>query len=74
MKSIESYGKKVKEILDKSECLEGCKNRMCVTGDCEELIKMYSCLTLYAAELYRLNRERLFIKEYDDTEPPVVKL
>lgn len=74
MKNTESYVEKVKEILDKSECLDGYINRMCVTSNCEELMKMYSFLTLCAAEFYHLNRERLFIKEHSDAEPPVVKL
>lgn len=71
---MENYAEKTKKILSKSKLLEGCNNRMCVTEDDEELRRLYACLTLYAAELYHLNRERLYLEECGDAEPPVVKL
>lgn len=73
-KETQRYGDKIKEIQNKTDMMEGCKNRMCITDDREELLGLYAALTLYAAELYRLNSERLFIAEYGDGGSPTVKL
>ncbi|WP_343250597.1 hypothetical protein [Diplocloster hominis] len=69
-KGTQRYADKIKEIRSNTNMLEGCKNRMCITDEREELLNLYASLTLYAAELYRLNRERLFLAEYGDSTPP----
>lgn len=71
-KGTQPYADKIKEIQNKTDMLVGCKNRMCITDDRDELLRLYANLTLYATELYRLNYERLFIAEYGDEESPVV--
>lgn len=48
-----------KQIYVKSELLVCCRNRMCVTDNEEELVRMYVSLNSYANELYRLNYRRL---------------
>lgn len=73
-KRTQSYADKIKEIRIKIDMMEGCKNRMCTTDDRDELLSLYASLTLYAAELYRLNCKRLFIAEYGDDNPPTVEL
>ena len=73
-KGTQSYVDKIKEIRNKVDMLKGCKNRMCITDDREELARLYMSLTLYAADLYRLNHERLFIAEYGDDESPTIEL
>lgn len=64
----------LKKIHNKADMLEGCINRMCVVDSQNELINLYAYLNLYATDLYRLNRERLYIVEYGDQEPPTVDL
>lgn len=71
-KGTKSKAAKIKEIKNKADMMTGCENRMCVTDDREELFKMYAYLTLYATDLYRLNRERLVIAKYGDDEPPAI--
>lgn len=71
-KTKKLYSDKVKEIMRKSEMLEGCMNRMCVTDDSDELLRLHSFLVLYASDLYRLNRNRLYIEEYGDKESPSI--
>lgn len=73
-KGTKCYVDKIKEIRNKTDMLEGCKNRMCTTDDREELSNLYMSLTLCAADLYHLNRERLFIEEYGDEKSPTVEL
>lgn len=73
-KRTQRYADKIKEIQIKTDMMEGYKNRMCITDDREELLGLYSSLTLYAADLYYLNRERLFIAEYGDGDPPMIEL
>lgn len=73
-KGTQHYADKIKEIHIKTDMMEGCKNRMCITDDREELLGLYSSLTLYAADLYHLNRERLFIAEYGNGDLPTVEL
>lgn len=73
-KGTQCYADKIKEIRNKTDMMVGCKNRMCITDDRDELLSLYASLTLYAAELYRLNRERLFIAEYGDDNSPTVEL
>lgn len=72
-RGTEKYVSKVKEVRHKADTFEGCKNRMCVTDDPEELRNVYVNLTLYAADLYLLNYERIIIAEQGDT-PPEIKL
>lgn len=52
-----------KEILCEADMLEGCKNRMCVTYDEDELVLLYTNLSLHASDLFRLNLKRIRIKE-----------
>lgn len=51
-KGTRHYVDKVKEIRNKTDMMEGCKNRMRITDDRDELLNLYASLTLYAAELY----------------------
>lgn len=51
-----------KRILGKKlqiHMLQGCKNRMCVTKDENELSRLYQSLSLYAADLFRMNLRRI---------------
>lgn len=73
-KGTQRYADKIKEIHNKTDMMVGCKNRMCITDDRDELLSLYASLTLYAAELYRLNHERLFIAEYGDDNLQTVEL
>lgn len=73
-KGTQRYADKIKEIRNKTDMMVGCKNRMCITDDRDELLSLYASLTLYAAELYRLNCERLFIAKYGDDNPPTIEL
>lgn len=73
-KGTQRYADKIKEIRNKTKMMEGCKNRMCITDDRDELLSLYASLTLYTAELYRLNHERLFIAECGDDDPSTVEL
>lgn len=73
-KGTQCYVDKIKEIRNKIDMMEGCKNRMCITDDRDELLSLYAFLTLDTAELYRLNRERLFIAEYGDDNSPTIEL
>lgn len=73
-KGTQCYVDKIKEIRNKIDMMEGCKNRMCITDDRDELLSLYAFLTLDIAELYRLNRERLFIAEYGDDNSPTIEL
>lgn len=73
-KGTQRHVDKIKEIRNKTDMMEGCKNRMCITDDRDELLNLYASLTLYASDLYRLNRERLFITEYGDGETPTIEL
>lgn len=73
-KATQRYADKIKEIRNKTDMLVGCKNRMCITDDREELAKLYMSLTLYAADLYRLNYDRLFIAEHGDDGLPTIEL
>lgn len=50
-------------IMNEADMLEGCKNRMCITDDEDELSQLYICLNLYAANLYRMNLERIRNKQ-----------
>lgn len=70
-KGTEEYANKVKEVLNKAEYMQGCKNRMCITDDPDELMCIYTHLTLFAADLYRLNCERLQIIESFKENPPM---
>lgn len=54
------------EISNNVNMLEGCKNRMCVTDDAEELVRLYGGLIRYATALFELNCERICDKEDDD--------
>lgn len=73
-KGTQRYADKIKEIRNKIDMMEGCKNRMCITDDRDELLNLHASLTLDTAELYRLNRERLFIAEYGDDNSPTIEL
>lgn len=73
-KGTVGYVNKVNEVLNKADALEGCKYRMCITDDRDELLDLYAYLSLYAAELYRLNCQRLYIGEYGDEKPPIINL
>lgn len=73
-KKTVGYVNKVNEVLNKADELDGCKNRMCITDDRDELFKLYAFLTLYAADLYRLNCQRLYIGEYGDKKPTTIDL
>lgn len=68
-KGTKCYVDKLNEIYRKSNSLEGCKNRMCTTDNADELLRLYSFLTLYSADLYRLNCERLIIAKYGNERP-----
>lgn len=48
-----------KQILNEADMLTGCKNRMCITDEEEELDRLYCGLGLYAANLYRMNLKRI---------------
>ncbi len=48
-----------KQIQNTTDMLEGCKNRMCVTDDENELSRLYTSLNLYAADLFRENLKRI---------------
>lgn len=48
-----------KRILNEADMLEGCKNRMCITDDENELSRLYISLNLYAANLYQMNLNRI---------------
>ena len=50
-------------IYNEANMLEGCKNRMCVTYDEDELSRLYVSLNLYAANLYTMNLRRIRDKE-----------
>lgn len=67
-KGTQRYKDKLKEIRIKTDMMEGCINRMCITDDRDELLSLYASLTLYASKLYYLNRERLFFAEYGDDD------
>lgn len=73
-KTKNTYLDKGKEIVRKTKMLEGCMNRMCITDDSDELSRLHSSLVLYASDLYRLNRNRLYIEEYGDKESPSIDL
>lgn len=73
-KGMKCYADKKKEIFNKVDSLNGCVNRMCVTDDYDELLRMLSYLNLYASDLYRLNRQRLYFKEHGDKELPAIDL
>lgn len=66
MRGSQRYIDKIKEISNKVDSLEGCKNRMCVTDDREELFKLFSFLVLYASDLYYLNLDRLNICKFSE--------
>lgn len=53
------------QILSAADMLEGCKNRMCITKEEDELSTRFCSLLLYAADLYRLNRKRIRIQDFD---------
>lgn len=48
-----------KQIQNTTSMLEGCKNRMCITDDENELSQLYNSLNLYAADLFRENLKRI---------------
>lgn len=73
-KGTQRYADKIKEIQNKTDMMVGCRNRMCITDDRDELLSLYASLSLYAAELYRLNHERMFIAEYGDGNLTTVEL
>lgn len=73
-KGTQCYADKIKEIRNKTDMMVGCKNRMCITDDKDELLSLYASLTLYAAELYCLNCERLIIAENGDGASPTIEL
>lgn len=73
-KGTNRYVDKIKEIRNKTDMMIGCKNRMCTTDDREELLGLYASLTLYAAELYHLNCERLFIAKNGDDDTATIEL
>lgn len=47
------------KIYNAVNMLEGCKNRMCIADDEDELLRMYASLNLHAANLFRMNLERI---------------
>lgn len=52
------------QIYNEADMLEGCKNRMCITDDENELSRLYVSLNLYAANLFQMNLKRI---RYDQT-------
>lgn len=63
IKNKELYAEKLKKIHNMSDMLIGCRNRMCVTDDYDELFRMFAFLILYANDLYRLNKQRLALRQ-----------
>lgn len=57
-----------REMQDKVDMLEGCKNRMCITDDRAELLSLYGNLILHATDLYNLNQKRIYNEMYRDKE------
>lgn len=55
-----------RKIQNESDMLIGCRNRMCVTDDENELAQLYISLNLYAANLYRMNLKRLHNEQNTD--------
>lgn len=55
-------------IYNEANMLEGCKNRMCVTDEVEELISLHAGAVHHAASLFELNLERLKIKKLRTAE------
>lgn len=51
--------KRLNKIQNQADMLLGCRNRMCVTDDEEELARLYSSITKYSANLFLLNLERI---------------
>ncbi|MBC5712494.1 hypothetical protein H8S75_31830 [Hungatella sp. L12] len=47
------------QILNEADMLEGCRNRMCITDDEQELERLYCGLGLRAANLYHMNLRRI---------------
>ncbi len=60
-KTTTSYTLDGKWKVEKGQqvCLKGCKNRMCITDDENELSQLYNSLNLYAADLFRENLKRI---------------
>lgn len=52
-----------KRIMNESDMLVGCSNRMCVTDDIEELMILYEGAVHYAFQLFDLNLLRLRANE-----------
>lgn len=57
-----------REMQDKVDMIEGCKNRMCITDDRDELLSLYGNLILHATDLYNLNQKRIYNEMYRDKE------
>lgn len=49
----------IKQIHKEADMIDGCKNRMCVTDDEEELSLLYVSLNLRAANLFNMNLRRI---------------
>ena len=50
-------------ISNSVDMLLGCKNRMCITDDSNELVLLYEGALRHIKHLYMLNLERLQIKD-----------
>lgn len=47
------------QIENEAKMLVGCKNRMCITDDVEELARLHKGAVYHAGRLFELNLERL---------------
>ena len=52
-------------IMNEADMLNGCKNRMCITDDEDELSRLYVSLNLRAANLFQMNLKRIRNRQYE---------
>ncbi len=61
---MDEEGKILKQrISNVADMLNGCKNRMCITDDEDELSQLYVSLNLYESNLFQMNLRRIRCKQ-----------
>lgn len=62
----------INKIQNESDMLIGCRNRMCVTDDKNELVRVYAGLISRASNLYNMNLIRICSKQSKKSEERLI--
>lgn len=57
-----------KEMINKTDLLEGCVNRICVTDDYEEIISLYASARGLLIDIVKYNSHRLNVRTSEQIE------